>query len=233
MSKARGLPYNQYSIEGFKEHRKSRTMRLITRNNSIIPKGADWNKLDWNQSAVHINKLASFLEDASVINVAPAVRVDGTPEDGQYLHVPYNWAEDQTVFRVSPKFQVGDVIWSKEPWATNSFFDGIFGESLKELYYENKGVELIYQEETLDKRCYKWRSSRFAPRWASRFAYPITGILAERPMDLTEEEAIAEGFLSLADYLVGIQKIDGTDCLDKWMWVYEQDTSKNLAKAIK
>ena len=66
----------------------------------------DWSKFDWNQQTVHNDKLAEMFS-RNKINVeakAPAVFVDDfmIGKGNQYLHVPYDWPEHGTIYRVRP-----------------------------------------------------------------------------------------------------------------------------------
>lgn len=75
----------------------------------------DWSKFDWNQETEHdfgdmrYSKESEYVSDelkGQLIGIqkAPAVYTDDgfIAANCQYLHVPYNWAEQATIYRVRP-----------------------------------------------------------------------------------------------------------------------------------
>jgi hypothetical protein len=46
-------------IKAILDGRKTMTRRVITRNNSIIGEGGDWDKLDWEGKSVYTEKCSS------------------------------------------------------------------------------------------------------------------------------------------------------------------------------
>ena len=47
---------------------------------------------------------------------------------------------------------------------------------------------------------YKWRSPRFMPKWASRLRRTLTDVGCERVNEISEADAIAEGFRSVEEF---------------------------------
>jgi hypothetical protein len=79
----------------------------------------DWSKFDWDQKAEYDFGDSRYSTESEYIpkekrgqligvQKAPKVFVDGNSDSfGEYLHVPYDWAEDATVYRVYFKSAVG------------------------------------------------------------------------------------------------------------------------------
>jgi len=61
-------------------------------------------KFDWEQKTTHSESLMRMLsrQGITIERRAPAVFIDDglIGKDNQYLHVPYNWVEDATIYRV-------------------------------------------------------------------------------------------------------------------------------------
>lgn len=81
----------------------------------------------------------------------------------------------------------GDRIWVRETWGLHNTLpiDGPVGAHVYFRATDGDRRELRYQ---------LWRPSIFMPRWASRITLEITDIRVERLQEITEEDAIAEGF---------------------------------------
>ena len=86
-----------------------------------------------------------------------------------------------------PYGQVGDRLWVKETWVTNPIFPLTKLRGKEDLPY------IIYKADKTQWNDYKWRSSLFMPRWASRITLEITGLRVERLQEITEEDCLAEG----------------------------------------
>ena len=78
---------------------------------------------------------------------------------------------------VSPYGKVGDLLWVREAFT---------------LTVPNE--KPMYRATWKNPDGIKWTSSIHMPRWASRITLEITDIRIERVQEITEEEAISEGF---------------------------------------
>jgi hypothetical protein len=84
-----------------------------------------------------------------------------------------------------PRYQPGDILWVRETWL------------------EHKGTYIYKADgkhEALDALigvpCFKWRPSIFMPRAAARTFLRVTAVRAERLHEITEEDAVREGFFA-------------------------------------
>jgi hypothetical protein len=105
----------------------------------------------------------------------------------------------------------GDRLWVKE-----TFWECI--DNNDRIYYAATETP-----ETTDRRHYKKRPSLFMERMRSRIDLELTNIRVERLQDITEEDAVKEGFTSRSEFAEYIKMINGPDVWDKnhWVWVIE------------
>lgn len=107
---------------------------------------------------------------------------------------------------------IGDRLWVRE-----AMFSHAFGGSDVEFAYF-KADRLIVQPDKTTALKWQWKpkglSARFMPKWAARIWLEITGIRAERLQDITDDDAIDEGFISTiieTAYGSGYRAIYGRD----------------------
>ena len=96
-------------------------------------------------------------------------RIEPRDSTHSYAWKPTIWQ------RIKP----GDRLWTRETWRPVHSGDPSRGAKYR------TDVE---SDQTL------WKSGRFMPRWASRFTLVVTATKIERLQDISEEDAIAEGF---------------------------------------
>jgi len=199
---------------------KTNTRRVITPKNSAVGVGkVDWTKFCWDGSQVYKDTCQHGHTD---LHQAPLPWADGSSIE-QYLHVPYAWEDDMTIYRVYPKYEVGDRLWVKETW------DYIFGSDGDHVIYkaDKESLEWFNQRKK-DGSKITWRPSIFMPRWASRITLEITEVRAEQIRSITAQDVIKEGisfthkpiyaFSHLWDSINGKKK--GCSWTDNpWVWV--------------
>jgi len=97
----------------------------------------------------------------------------------------------ESLLKVCPYGQIGDILWVRETW-------------LKTMFRDEEGWFFIYRADCNDYDDYKgeWKSPRFMPKAASRIKLEITDIRVEKVQDISEEDAKAEGvyFYGWDDY---------------------------------
>ncbi|MEW9304494.1 hypothetical protein [Labrys neptuniae] len=104
------------------------------------------------------------------------------------------------------KVFTGDRLWAREAWRTERAFDGIRPRDLP--IFELPGLPIFY-EASDNGQASTWgnpwgeqrRPSMFMPRWASRLTLVMTGVRVERLLDISEEDAIAEGIEPVLDFM--------------------------------
>lgn len=85
-----------------------------------------------------------------------------------------------------PYGEPGDRLWVRETWAHTNAYDGNYIlDKRKALYKADEESQIIPN---------RWKPSIHMPRWASRITLEVTDVRVERLQEITEEEAIAEGF---------------------------------------
>jgi len=121
--------------------------------------------------------------------------------------------------RLKPRWVRGDTLWVRETWAdVNSDmgpsllyradgalrgwqdFSHTFGPDYgvgPSMDYESYPGQYVMWWSDLwgGAPDHKWRPSIHMPRWACRNTYTVTGVRAERLLDISEEDAIAEGIV--------------------------------------
>lgn len=105
-------------------------------------------------------------------------------EDGLiYLAIKEQTDVDSSIIRYIPaKYQIGDILWVKETWAKIAF------------PYEY--IKYKADEPHPSGEWGKWESPRFMTKSASRIRLEVTNIKVERLQEITESDAILEGFTS-------------------------------------
>ncbi|MGV3617980.1 MAG: hypothetical protein ACO1SV_21855 [Fimbriimonas sp.] len=123
-----------------------------------------------------------------------------------------------------PYGKPGDRLWFRETWCETDWKPGTAN-----LPVGPDGYIAAYRADYHDNRRFpapwtpEWKSSRFMPRWASRYTPLITSIGAERVQAITRESAIAEGFQCLTKdngrtYKYGLAEADGWPGPAGWHW---------------
>lgn len=117
-----------------------------------------------------------------------------------------------------PYGQVGDILWVKEIWTTGKH--GV------------DGIEYLYKADNLDNVPQRWKPSIYMPKDACRIRLKIKSIRVERLLDISEQDAIAEGiqkhegaysWSAQTEYFILWDKINGLNSHNKnpYVWVIE------------
>jgi len=199
--------FSTESVKAILEGGKTQTRRVLTPHSSIVGEGkVDWSKFCWDGGQIYLDTCKHGHTEK---HQAPLPFVDGRaneyyPYEHQYVHIPYNWTEDMTIFRIYPRWEVGDRLWVRE----THIFEVSEDASPNAHYNEEQELYLIphYKSDGEDISEWtdfdtgdmggKWRPSIFMPRWASRITLEITDLRVERLQEITPEDCVEEGIIS-------------------------------------
>ena len=229
-------------VRAILDGKKSMTRRVVTPGTSIVGEGkVDWSNFCWDGSETYdfgdtrYSTSSEFVSDELKgqligISKAPLPFVDNSvsPEYGadhiwQYLHVPYRWSEDATIFRIYPKWEVGDELWVRENFCyiaggrlVHDFGVKYQADQIIKWWRDNEG----WMNYPINE---KGRPSIHMPRWACRIEKIIKLLRVERLLDISEPDAKAEGFNSTDEFLsywdiMNKKRGYGTD-VNPWNWV--------------
>ncbi|MEL6467064.1 MAG: hypothetical protein AAFQ58_19050 [Pseudomonadota bacterium] len=166
--------------------RKTETRRTMAPSNTYFNGGA-WTKLDKAQTW-----------DWNSAWVDPGPSPAGNP--GPYLKLPWLAGDDDpfedTVHRIYPKVQPGDLIWARESYRFHSIADlckpSIMtpGSGIEFEACGNRAGDLTVNGGFV---LGKLRPGMFMPKWASRLTLRVKEVGVERLQDISDADARAEG----------------------------------------
>lgn len=93
----------------------------------------------------------------------------------------------KSMFTLMPKYRVGEVLYVKEGW----YHPGPPASLAR------TPEDVIYRVDSCPQDVERWRSAMFMPEWAARTFIEITAVKVERLQDISEEDAKAEGVVSI------------------------------------
>ncbi len=99
------------------------------------------------------------------------------------VKIPYGSGDNETTQRHFPKWAKRDRLWVKETFAPNTEIN------TGTIYRADRGGD--YQGQAQGD--FKWKPSIFMPRVRCRITLEVTGLRAERLLDISESDAISEG----------------------------------------
>lgn len=106
-------------------------------------------------------------------------------------HITDEYGQQRPIIDYSPYGRVGDCLWGRETWATDSMFDNVKPSEIphnSQTYYK-AGRNKAYASFDLGKL----RPSIFMPRWASRIQLRVTDVRVERVQEITQGQVLHEG----------------------------------------
>lgn len=118
--------------------------------------------------------------------------------------------------QIACKYEPGDRLWVKEGFRYDPAD-----------YCWEASVSVPIKPEILDYRAdfpdedICWQSGITMPRWASRINLEITGVRVERLGEISEDDSLAEGVGSVAEYIELWKTINKTWETEKWIWVLQ------------
>lgn len=152
------------------------------------------------------------------------------------------WCVDGGHWLGSAPAAVGDALWVRETWRRQTEWE--------EVYYPNGGIDVQpvtkahYRADATDSDAagHVWTPSIHMPRWASRITLQVTDVRAERLLDVTEADAVAEGMTFLGGYWSGAKHpVKGTPkchndartaLLDLWQEIYGHKVYNNGSACV-
>ena len=165
------------------------------------------------------------------------LRFRGAWVDGEYLHVPF----EDVVYRVYPRYEVGDHLWVRETWGVGTrpcpfegWVDGIEYRADEAYISDERDSLHLYDADPPDNICLDdysgkgWRPSIHMFRWASRINLEVIRRWPEKVQDISKSSCEAEGlkllqggirseFATLWDSCYG----KGAWSQNGYVWAYE------------
>lgn len=92
-------------------------------------------------------------------------------------------------------YQIGDRLWVREAWQTESAYDDLSPAELggeEQVRYDADGAHQTWGYPAISK-IGRFRQGMHMPRWASRLTLTVTEVRVQRLQDIGEADAIAEG----------------------------------------
>jgi hypothetical protein len=104
-------------------------------------------------------------------------------------HIDKHALTDWTEAVICPH-RVGDILWVRETWSKDTNSDYV--------YRTNYGDS---EDDSFPASTFKWHPSIHMPRLAARIFLKVTDVRVERLNDITEKDAIKEGFINTFGFI--------------------------------
>ena len=151
-----------------------------------------------------VTRLATCFDDghAASVRTWEVLALDKASVDPKgYLRVPRAGRNPLgEAHHLYPRVRPGDLLWVKESWRpeerASDMRDGIrfaADDAFVGIESTHDAADRWVDAYDNGKHGPGWRSPLFLPRWASRLTLDVTAVRFERLLDLTEEDARAEG----------------------------------------
>lgn len=92
-----------------------------------------------------------------------------------------------------PRFKAGDTIWVKEGWINVICYQEAGTWLCDPSEFDPKEGDALAYKADHPNTTWKFRNSRYMPKWASRITLVVTESRVERLQDISGEDAIREG----------------------------------------
>mgnify|MGYP001044658260 CR=1 FL=1 len=165
----RPIPFTAPMVRALLEGRKTQTRRTL--KSSIMWFGTAW--------PVYVN----------------GKRVGDSSDDPEMVPLPT--ADGGVIWSGPTPIVPGDRLWVREAWRCNDW-----ASDLATIFYrasEGGGYTAMCEQYPVAGKAPlrvtgTWRSPRFMPRWASRITLIVTDVRVQRVQEISEDDAIAEGW---------------------------------------
>lgn len=200
--KEHGFIFQAWGVRAILDAEKWNTRRVVSPHNSTI-NGPTCPRDIW--AELNLGPVWADHGPSPAGNPGPCLKVPFPKTDGfQGLE------KNECVYRVYPRYQVGDNIWVKETWRLIAHGVEMGGkrrsfavvayradDSIHRLYMEGAAkaamLKMWRKQIQVPSGSTRWRSPMMMPRWAARLVLPINDLAAERVQDITQAGAVAEG----------------------------------------
>lgn len=152
------------------------------------------------------------------------IRDDDT---GQYIRCEYYDEYGNETRPMNEPYRKGGILYVRETWNFLPCIDCPEKEECKRTPEEYSDREMvaegcyIYKEAVLDPSRICWRPSIHMPREAARIFLRVKRVIAQKVKDITDDDAIAEGFASREDFVVCFMRMYPDCTEDSWVWAIE------------
>ena len=192
--------------------KKTMDSKILTRQNSVLSPKGDWSKLCWDSSENFIPPRFGDQYNSHRMEKAIIPYVDYLFPHLEYLHVPYNYTQAGTIYRIRPRHLIGDRFWIKESWKED--VGGIYFKA------DSPDWDMPWKSSLFTP----WKSSLFMPRKASRLTLEIMAIKCRQLKDMPLDDVVKEGFATKEEFLkyfAALNKRKKGMAPNPWIWSYE------------
>jgi len=212
--KIKGELFSTDMVKAFLDNRKSRTNRPIKDGITVLEK-----------EKMYVRSYAELV-DPKVLNDA----------NGNFFFTQQHPEGGYTfTIECKPKYQPGDIMYVRETWAKiedfKNYADVEIEDGLKYLFKcDDDGKEHTF----VDAGVQRWHPSIHMPHEAVRLFFRVTDVKVQNIADMTEQDAVDDGFVSGAVFTFDGTDYTGLCARDQfmeywakqygakltWMWVY-------------